>query len=235
MSEKVIALPAHAPSGTYRGAVFDEPLVLRMESFMKRRVGSVSSVSHEFESEIVHIDVHEIPPRLARPSWVLFTTGMSGLPMTPSHTAKADPADRVELVMGLPGNWDEGELVVCGRQVTPDVPGWPIRLLRHLARYPHRGHACVDEGHIYSRESHTRLTPGLPFTGVIFLPPLGVLKPPWTIRVKDGRRIKVLAPFPLHADEVDLASQDGADSLRSLLERFGVSAVLDPHRASVVR
>jgi hypothetical protein len=49
---------------------------------MEAHFGTVDLVWHELISELVHLDIHQIRATEERPFHVLFTTGMSDLPMT---------------------------------------------------------------------------------------------------------------------------------------------------------
>lgn len=75
-----------------------------VEAHMEKCFGPTQSVYHEVISDLVHLDVHTVALTNERPFYILFTTGMSDLPMTlPEHIAD-DPeyACRAELLIGLP-------------------------------------------------------------------------------------------------------------------------------------
>ena len=68
-----------------------------------------SFVFHELLSDLVHIDVHVICPDEELPFYVLYTTGMSDLPMSlPEEIADREDLKYAELYMLLPGDWDLG-------------------------------------------------------------------------------------------------------------------------------
>lgn len=48
----------------------------------EKHFGPTGMVFHELVSDLVHVDVHQLPPTAERPHWILFTTGMSDRPMT---------------------------------------------------------------------------------------------------------------------------------------------------------
>lgn len=65
-------------------------------------------VIHELMSEKVHIDLHIIAPDENRPFYVVFTTGMSDLPMTMGEDVPWDlrkTHERAELFCLLPPDW----------------------------------------------------------------------------------------------------------------------------------
>ena len=57
----------------------------------------------QIRSEIVHVDVHVVPPHEERPYWFLFTTGMSALPMRVPDSMGLVP--HAELSLMLPAWW----------------------------------------------------------------------------------------------------------------------------------
>lgn len=62
-----------------------------IEAHIERHVGKISMVFHEVLSDIVHIDIHQIPPTDDRPYWTLVTSGMSDLPMSVLRGARISP------------------------------------------------------------------------------------------------------------------------------------------------
>src|SRR4051812_45736396 len=68
-----------------------------------RHLAAPAFVIHELVSEIVHVDVHVVPPGPGHDYFFLFTTGMSGLPMSKPY--KAPGSRYAELSMLLPPTW----------------------------------------------------------------------------------------------------------------------------------
>lgn len=69
--------------------------------------GRDSSVFHEIISDTIHIDVNVMSPTEEEPFWVLYTNGMSDLPMTiPDEIQEQmeEVVDRAEVMMFLPGS-----------------------------------------------------------------------------------------------------------------------------------
>src|SRR5262245_9198634 len=68
-----------------------------------RHVAPAAFVIHEEHSEIVHLDVHVVPPAPDRDHYFLFTTGMSARPMYKPRDA---PGSRfAEVSLALPSFW----------------------------------------------------------------------------------------------------------------------------------
>lgn len=93
-------------------------------------------VYHELISDLVHIDVNIMRPTEERPYYVMYTTGMSDMPMTlPEEIADREDLKHAELFMFLPGEWNPGETGQLDSDI-PDSEYWPIRLIKYLARFP---------------------------------------------------------------------------------------------------
>ncbi|MCD8279004.1 suppressor of fused domain protein, partial [Enterocloster citroniae] len=104
-------------------------------------------VFHEILSDLVHIDVNIMRPREDKPYYVMYTTGMSDLPMTlPEEIAHREDLKYGELFMFLPKEWNPGETGQLDSDI-PDSQYWPIRLIKYLARFPHEYGTWLDWGH----------------------------------------------------------------------------------------
>jgi hypothetical protein len=212
----------------------DHTLAVAVEAFMEERLGPASSVWHEVASNLVHIDVHIVAPRSDRPMWVLFTTGMSGRPMTPPPGSTSELPRRAELVMGLPQDWFDAGAIASGKLLGTDPRHWPVKVLKYFARFPHEYQTWLGVGHtIPNGDPPEPWAEGTALTGAVLMPPIGVVHP-WTVHVSDGREIALLSPVLLDTAEMDFKLTHGFDALVSLLERDSVDAVLSPSRRSMV-
>ena len=89
-----------------------------------------SFVFHELLSDLVHIDVHVICPDEELPFYVLYTTGMSDLPMTlPEEIAEQELYRRSELYLFLPGDWQLGKPGDVATDIPPEYY-WPIHMIK---------------------------------------------------------------------------------------------------------
>jgi hypothetical protein len=205
---------------------------------MCTKLGEVSTVVHEIESRFVHIDVHLIPPAAGRDHWVLFTTGMSALPMSypPEAECKCGACpDRAELVMGLPRDWFTNADVACGRQL-PAKRYWPVGIMKRLARLPHESRTWLDQGHtVPNGDPPKRWSRDRQFKAALLLRPVGIVDDETTTRTPDGRAVQLLGLFPIFKDEMQLSLDQGVDALVDRFRERGVTAVFDPDRRSVVR
>jgi hypothetical protein len=178
---------------------------------------------HESYSEIVHIDIHVVPPCAAHPYWFLFTTGMSAVSMNiPTDMGLVSSA---ELCLSLPPAWplDSEHLRRESRW------SWPVRELQSLARFPHRHDTWLGEGHtIADGDPPGPYDPSTKLAATM-------LAPSWvTDEGTIDETTELLALWPLHAEELTFKLEHGALALFELLESAGVTEVLDPHRPSVV-
>ena len=93
-------------------------------------------VFHELLSDLVHIDVNIMRPDETHPYYVMYTTGMSDMPMTlPEEIQDREDLRYGELYMFLPKEWNPGE----AGQINSDIAQeeyWPIGLIKYLARFP---------------------------------------------------------------------------------------------------
>jgi hypothetical protein len=218
-------------------AVEDPVLIAAVEQFMEQRFGKAIVVWHELVSHHVHIDVHMVRPTEAFPVWILFTTGMSGRPMSlPEGAGEQGVLAHAELMMALPPTWAEvvGEAAV-NIDTSDERKYWPIRMLKGLARLPHEFKTWLSIGHtIPNGNPPSPYSDDVPFDGVVLMPPLSLLGDEWRVRADDGREVQLLVPIPLYPAEMDFKLKQGLDALLGELEKVGVSEVVDAKRACSV-
>lgn len=123
-----------------------------------RHVGETTDVFHELVSDAVHIDVHTIPDVPGRDFKVLFTTGMSALPMPnvdPQHSY-------AELFILLPkdGPMDQ-------ESFADQANFWPIQFLKTMARVPTDYQAPIKPGMSMPNGDPAQEFPGTHFRGVM--------------------------------------------------------------------
>lgn len=94
-----------------------------------------SRVLHEIVSDLVHVDIHVMWPTQEQDFFVLYTTGMSDLSMTPDQSIpEKDRRDLelAELFLFLPGSWP-----LSKEGMPPEEAYWPIQMMKFMARFPH--------------------------------------------------------------------------------------------------
>ena len=126
----------------FEPAFGDQRAIEAIGRHVGRYVGKVRHVFHETISDLVHIDVHLVPPQPNRDFVTLVTSGMSDRPMdVPPDLRRAGirrtapvPAGRLAARAGR--FQGRGQLLA---DPTAEVPGPDAARVRHLARVrPHR-------------------------------------------------------------------------------------------------
>ena len=115
-----------------RGPPGDAVLIEGLAEHLVAQFAGETLVYHEVVSEVVHVDVHVVPPGPDREHYTLVTSGMGARPM-PVPPELAGVPRHIELVMLLPADW---------RMQREDFKEerwyWPVQHLKMLARAPHR-------------------------------------------------------------------------------------------------
>lgn len=193
----------------------------------EKHFGPTGMVFHELVSDLVHVDVHQLPPTAERPHWILFTTGMSDRPMTTPPGQEA--LQHAELMISLPGDWKLDQASFADERWY-----WPVRWLKMLARLPHEYQTWLGAFHtIPNQDPPQPFAPGTELAGVMLLPSLQWSQDAWNITSKDGRTIHFLALFPLTAAELDYKLERGGDALLDRFDEHELDEVIAPARASL--
>lgn len=186
------------------------------------------SVFHEVISDLIHLDVHVSRPSRERPFVTLFTTGMSDLPMAAPEGW--EEFARAELMVCLPKDWR----LDAESQKDPRW-FWPMRLLKFLARFPHRFETWLAEGHtLPNGDPAEPYAEGTELSCVLLQHARRVPEGAEVIETSKGP-VHLYGIVPLHPDETDLKLREGLEGLAPLLEKRGVDELLDPKRRSVLR
>ena len=190
-----------------------------IEAHVARHLAPATHVFHEIRSEIVHLDLHVVPPATEHPFWFVFTTGMSALAMNGPHSRHA------ELSWMLPDHWQMDRR----RWAREPQWFWPIRELFDLARYPHRHRTWLGAGHTIGSHPPRTYDASTRFGAMLILP-CSIADHP----IQGDVETELLALFPLHADELAYKQARGLFPLLDQMDRAGVDLVLDLERPSVI-
>lgn len=201
------------------------------EHFGKQFPGREVNVFHEIVSDKVHIDINIMEPTEKEPYRVLYTTGMSDLPMTlPAEMEeKYSHLKRAELMMFLPASWPVGD-----EAFKDESNYWPIRLLKQLARFPHQYNTYLGYGHTLPNSAqYTPYADNTELSGVI----LSLLGDDiCSIETKDNNLVVVYSLIPLYKEEMEYKLENGADALFNKLSKVrGAGYTLDVSRKNVVK
>ncbi|MCM3782347.1 suppressor of fused domain protein [Neobacillus mesonae] len=194
--------------------------------------GRNSSVFHEIISDIVHIDVNIMEPTEQDPFWILYTTGMSDLPMTlPEQMLEQldDSFDRAELMIFLPASWELSE-----KAIENENNYWPIRLMKQLARFPHEYNTWLSYGHtIPNYEDYEPYAEETGLNGVVLYQLNDNLS---IIPTKDGNKVHTYFLIPLYKEEMDYKLEHGMEALMEKLLELGNDALLlNPKRINTCK
>lgn len=190
--------------------------------------GRESFVFHEIISDLVHIDVNVMRPTPEKNYYVLYTTGMSDLPMTlPDDLANREDLKYAELFLFLPGDWELGKTGQLGSDI-PHQYFWPIQTLKFFARFPHEYKTWLGWGHtIPNGPDYAPLADDAGFGGVVLGPAGGDLA---CMKAKDGRPINFYLVIPAYREEIEYKLEKGMNALDALYAAKGLPLVLDVHR-----
>ncbi|HAY13313.1 MAG TPA: suppressor of fused domain protein [Fimbriimonadaceae bacterium] len=192
-----------------------------------KHVGPVNEmVLHEIVSDALHIDLHVIPDVPGHDCAVVFTTGMSALPMP--------RVDRdmqfAELFVVLPKAWVEGN------NLQTDEGYWPLGMLKTMARMPIYNKIPVYPGISIPNGDPAEEFPGTPFTGVL-LDHGDIFGKDFARAEIEGKPINFYGLMPMRREEMDFkASQKQAHIYFAALMQLGVTdrekLLIDPQRPS---
>jgi len=194
---------------------------------MTEYVGPSSFVFHELVSDKVHLDVHIIPPGPARPYHVLYTTGMSALPMTKPEGAPG--SKYAELAILLPPEWQVSEAAF-----KDDRWYWPVRWLKTLARLPHDYSTWLGFGHTVPNGDPARPFDASTKLSCMLVAGSVTLDPEASPIPVGDETVDLFVLWPLHADEMQYKLDQSTDALFERLEKASVSDIIDAKRPSAV-
>ena len=203
----------------------DEETIDAITAHIEEHIGE-----NELISDLVHIDVHQVPPSKERPFWTLVTSGMSDKPMTVPEGA--EDFAFAELMICLPPEWP-----VRQEDFNDENNYWPVRLLKVLARLPHEFETWLGPGHTVPNggEDPVPYADNNQFVCALMLSPCLVLPSEVAVlELPDGRKINFYAVWPMHQSEVDLKLQRGFDALLDHFQKHQVTELVDLNRPAVV-
>jgi len=231
MSESGSPIYRHVRQKPFEPAAGDPEAIEAIERHIDQHLGQPETVLHEIVSDLVHIDVHIVPPQPGRPFTMLVTTGMSDRAM--SVPAGHEDLAYLELLLALPPTWQLNEKIAPFKE---ERNYWPIRLLKMLARLPHEYDTWLGLYHTMPNGD-----PPAPFdastklSGAIITIPKLVPESFATVPVRPGKKIWFLAVTPTYPEELEFKQKRGAAALQARFDKAGVSELIDPQRRNVCR
>ena len=181
----------------------------------------------------VPMQVEMMYPTVEEPFYLLYTIGMSAVPMQYPISPEA-PEGREsysELCMILPGDWPfTADQSGCIPLASPGA--WPIRMLLELGRFPHLHKLWMSYGFVLpNTENCEPFSPMTQLAGVLMVQFDGSLG---EFKTSDGTMIQLLLPFLVYKEEMELYDEVGPDVLMErILNSNGESFLLDVDRPNV--
>lgn len=216
----------HGAPAPWRPAGGDSSLDQIIEH-IQINLGEIETVLHESVSDTVRVDLMLVKPNRLYPWRRLVTSGMSDLPMAAPEGW--DLPRHAELMITLPRDWPLGLEAFCDERWY-----WPIRLLKHLARFPHKYDAWLGSGHTIDHSSP--LSPYASSTelcGAMLTPPVSAPKRFHVLPVDDEKSIHFFSVIPVYAEEIRLKMLRGSSELSDRLHAAGIFDAIDPARRNV--
>jgi hypothetical protein len=211
----------------FEPAVGDPLAIEAISRHVGRYVGKVEHVFHELVSDLVHVDVHLVPPQPNRDFVTLVTSGMSDRPMV--LPPGCDAPDHAELLLCLPSDWPLEQA-----DFKDEANFWPVRLLKFLARLPHAYATWLGFGHTVPNGD-----PPAPFDAstalccALIVPPLLFDDRFEQLAISDDKVVQFYAIVPLYREEMAFKLRNGTEELLRRFTAAGICELLDPRRPNV--
>lgn len=219
----------------HQDAGFQPPLesgvyAKEVEAYFEERFPNRGSfVIHEIISDLVHIDIHIMQPNDNKDGfYVVYTTGMSDLPMTlPDGLSDRENLKYAELFLFLPGDWDVGEELEKVSDL-PESSYWPIRMLKFLARFPHEYKTWLGYGHTMPNgPEYAPLCEGVGFGGMVLSwlgDKLG------RVETENGHDVMLYFVIPAYKEEIEYKLKYGMEGLEERFRESELPVILDTRR-----
>ncbi len=196
---------------------------------IEKHLGPATTVLHELVSDLVHVDIHVVPPTPKRNRYTLVTSGMSDRPM------KVPPGLEelrfAELVIGLPADWPMEQTAWEDERYY-----WPIRLLKMLARFPHEYSTWLCMGHtVPNGDPPTRYAANTEMCCAFVGPPILTPQDFWRMPIDSQTTINFYGVFPLYLREMQFHLKHGMDALCGRFAKHAVTEVLRVGRTNVCK
>lgn len=198
-----------------------------LEAHITEHLGPVDFVYHEILSDLVHVDVHHVPPTSQCPYHFLVTTGMSDRPMQAPEGA--EDCSYAELLVVLPGAWP-----VTQEAFADEQHYWPVRSLKFLARLPHAYDTWLWWGHSVPNGDppepfHSSVAFSCLLLGPSLLAPAAFAK----CEVRPDKVVHFFALHPLFPEETALKLRGGAEAVFDAFGKHGITELISPDRRNV--
>ncbi|MGI3186194.1 suppressor of fused domain protein [Nioella aestuarii] len=224
--------PASASRGT-------EPLAQTSHQAIRDRLtqafGTQPFLFHELISDVVPVDILCFAPKDARDHWVFVTLGMSNERMAVPQNGDPKIWGRAELMIGLHSEWGDRVVEIMQQRRNEDAATWwPIRYLKHYARYPHSAGAFLADGHTLSSPDGAPYSDETGMNAAMISYPTILPEDAVRFDLPNGDKVTILGLVYLYPAELEHKTNVGLDTFCLDLEEQGVSEVIYPDRRSMV-
>lgn len=177
--------------------------------------GRETTVFHEILSDLIHLDVFIMKPIPEENFYVLYTIGMSALPMTLIGVDEEDASSLRygELMIFLPPDW---RIDALNQKNTSEDDYWPVRLLKNLARFPHENGTWLGGGHSVSHTSESApYAPNTEFCAAVLVHINENLS---EIQLENGMKVNMYMVVPIYKEELQEKIDKGIGSIMDKID-----------------
>ena len=195
-----------------------------LQAHFDRHLGAEGRIFHEVVSETVSLDLSVHEPTTERPFYTIATMGVSDAELNVPEGA--EEFRHIELLAYLPQGWNVDFQNAGGEY------WWPGRLLKQLGRFVHEYRTFFAPGHTIPNPDGP-YAPGSVLETALLIPPF-MDDEEFHVLEYEGKTCRFLAVWPITPAECQLKLERGTGDLLDVLEKAGVSPVIDPWRSCAV-
>ena len=206
-----------------------EECIEEISNHIEAHVGKVETVFHEILSDTVHIDVHWVKPNEKFPFVRFVTSGMSDLAMnTPEGH---DIPKYMELMISLPADWKIDE-----ESFKDESWYWPVRLLKMLARLPHKHNTWLGFGHtVPNGDPAEPYSQNTALCGAIVLQSVSAPNGFHKLSINAEKEVTFMSVLPLYVEEMNLKLRKGTNELLALFDKKNINDIVSIKRVDVTK
>jgi hypothetical protein len=143
----------------------------------------------------------------------------------------ADVPKHAELMITVPGDWKLDQ-----ESFKDESWYWPVRLIKMLARLPHKYATWLGFGHtVPNGDPALPYAPNTELCGAIVLPSVTAPAEFHKLRIDERKEIAFFSVLPLYEEEMAFKLRKGTDALLERFDRHGVNDIVDPARRNVAK
>lgn len=229
-NDEQLRSPSGAPIYNYSNTQKDwkapegQTCTKEISDHIQRHIGPINTIYREVAADQVQVDIHHVKPDEYRKYHTLVTSGMSDLPM--KVPAEFDDVKHTELLVFLPESWEVSE-----EAFEIESWYWPVKLLKYLARFPHKYNTWLGLGHtIPNGDPAQPFADNTALSGLLILPPVNVPESFLQLNIDAQKTIHFYCLIPLYQEEMELKLKKGTNELLKKLSKNGVSDLISIDR-----